>query len=141
MRAKDFIKEDYDTSQDADAGYDYEGGGNVDWDEHDDSPNDADGFIVDKPSGGYDASVDQKFLGNFEDSDLAFQAIRDNAGPNYFPSVWFVDDHGGMQPFTPYDQELMAGDMKQWDKEANELMASRGQLPKAQARIRRHKLR
>lgn len=71
---------------------------------HEDQYHEDDGFIQDNTRGGYDASVEGKFIGNFDDVDVAFQAIRDNAGPNFFPDVWFVDDHGGIERFDPYQK-------------------------------------
>ena len=88
-------------------------------------PDEDDGFIQDNTRGGYDASVEGKFIGNFGDVDEAYLAIRDEAGPNFFPTVWFVDDHGGMELF----------------KDDTKLMASRGARPPAQQRIRKPHLK
>ena len=71
---------------------------------HEDQYHEDDGFIQDNTRGGYDASVEGKFIGNYDDVDVAFQAIRDHAGPNFFPDVWFVDDHGGIERFDPYQK-------------------------------------
>jgi len=63
-----------------------------------DEPQDDDYFIEDYPSGGYGVSSGQKFLGKFNDYDEAVQIIReDSAGNNWYPNVWLVDDHGGME--------------------------------------------
>lgn len=59
-------------------------------------PSEDDGFIEDLTRGGYGASVDGKFIGNFDDIDDAVAAIRKEAGPNFFPSIWFVSDHGNV---------------------------------------------
>jgi hypothetical protein len=65
-----------------------------------DEPQEDDGFIQDNTRGGYDASVEGKFIGNFGDVDEAYLAIKSEAGPNWFPNVWFVDDHGGIELFN-----------------------------------------
>jgi len=94
----------YDTSQDADAGYDYEQGSGAqpygDPSDEDEPDYEADGFVVDEPRGGYGASLEQKWLGNYDSYDDAIKAIRRAAGGNYFPSLWFVDDHGGTRAIT-----------------------------------------
>jgi hypothetical protein len=94
----------HDASQDADAGYDYEQGSGAqpygDPSDEDEPDYEADGFVVDEPRGGYGASLEQKWLGNYDSYDDAIKAIRRAAGGNYFPSLWFVDDHGGTQAIT-----------------------------------------
>lgn len=94
----------YDTSQDADAGYDYEQGSGAqpygDPSDEDEPDYETDGFVLDEPRGGYGASLEQKWLGNYDNYDDAIKAIRRAAGGNYFPSLWFVDDHGGTQAIT-----------------------------------------
>ena len=66
----------------------------------DTEPSEDDGFIEDRVRGGYDASVGGKYIGNFDDRDDAEEAIRDAAGPNFFPNIWFIDDHGGVELIT-----------------------------------------
>jgi hypothetical protein len=97
--------QEYDRSQDADAGYNYDhqGSGSQPFGEPDgdiEPDYETDGFILDEPRGGYGASLEQKFLGNFQSAEDAAKAIRQAAGPNYFPSLWFVDDHGGVDSFS-----------------------------------------
>lgn len=55
-----------------------------------------DAFIRDNPREGYDVSCCGSFVGTFSDYDEALAAAKSAAGPNYFPSIWFVDDHGGV---------------------------------------------
>lgn len=84
-------------------------------------PSEDDGFIKDLTRGGYGASVDGKFIGNFDDRDDAEEAIRDAAGPNFSPNIWFIDDHGGVELVT--DDELsevkkLAGIQEETDEES-----------------------
>jgi len=65
-----------------------------------DTENDA--FIE---SNGFKLSVSccGKFLGEFVEQDDAEQAIIDyvkKSGGNYFPSCWFVSDHGNISPLS-----------------------------------------
>ena len=63
-----------------------------------DSENDC--FIEDKPSGGYDVSCSGEFIGNFEDIDVASKEINAWMNKNnYFPSIWFISDHGNVSPY------------------------------------------
>lgn len=60
-----------------------------------------DAFIVDKPRGGYDVSIGGKFIGNFDDLDDVEKALRIwMKKNNWYPAVWFVDDHGGVDMYT-----------------------------------------
>lgn len=69
--------------------------------ELDDQPSDDDYFIEDKPNHGYSVSQSQKFLESFSDRDEAEAFIRKHMDQEKFwPNVWFVDDHGGMQLIT-----------------------------------------
>lgn len=54
-----------------------------------------DGFIQDRTEGGYGASLGHKYVGTYYDYEEALEAIKQDAGPNYLPNVWFIDDHGG----------------------------------------------
>lgn len=53
-----------------------------------------DGFIEDKPWGGYSVSLSGSFLGEVDDIDEAIKLIKYKAGKNYFPAMWFVNERG-----------------------------------------------
>jgi hypothetical protein len=61
------------------------------------SPAEDDAYIHDRPSGGYDACMGERFLGSF---DRRWQAERAITGEmqrsGFFPNVWLQDDHGGL---------------------------------------------
>jgi hypothetical protein len=63
-------------------------------------PEDEDYLITDRPMGSFDvAIVNGSFVGSFESRDGAVAAIRARmAHENFYPSVWFEDDHGGLEP-------------------------------------------
>ena len=64
-----------------------------DHDEQPVEPDEDDGFIFDIASG-YSAKLAGRHLGNFAERADAEQAIREDAGGNFWPDVWFVSDHG-----------------------------------------------
>lgn len=64
-------------------------------------PDDDDIFIVSKPMRGYDISAEGRFLGNYSELDDVENTIKLWMNKhNFFPNVWFVDDHGGMELYT-----------------------------------------
>ena len=70
-------------------------------DEDDEAELDPDTNAVITPSGPlgsrYSASLDGRFVGEYKTEGEAIEALREAAGPNYFPDLIFVDDHGGMR--------------------------------------------
>jgi len=89
----------------------------------DTEPSEDDGFIEDRVRGGYDASVGGKYIGHFDDRDDAEEAIRDAAGPNFFPNIWFIDDHGGVELITGdelSEVKKLAGLQEENDEESGE---------------------
>ena len=56
--------------------------------------------ITDRPRGGYDVGeVGGKHLGHFNDRDDAEKFVKKYMHQhNFFPNVWFIDDHGGAEP-------------------------------------------
>ncbi len=68
---------------------------------------DNDALIEDKPSGGYDTSFAGKFLGNFEDIDVCLASLKaEFQRTNYFPTIWFVSDHGNYWPIDNDGKEI-----------------------------------
>lgn len=53
-----------------------------------------DDFIEDKPSGGYSTSHAGKFIGEFETTGEALAALKTERAKGWFPTIWFVSDHG-----------------------------------------------
>ncbi len=48
----------------------------------------------------YNVSVEGKHIGEFEDIDDAEDALKRWIKKNrFYPSIWFVDDHGGIEPY------------------------------------------
>lgn len=53
-------------------------------------------FIIDIVSGGYDISCGGKFVTHVSEIDDALQVVKDWQEENdFYPSIWYVDDHGG----------------------------------------------
>jgi hypothetical protein len=70
-------------------------------DTEDIGPEDGDYFISNERGleGGYEVSQYGKFLGRFSDFDDVKEFIRGHADKEQFwPTVWLVDDHGGVTP-------------------------------------------
>jgi hypothetical protein len=70
-----------------------------------------DDFIEDKPRGGYDTSHAGKFLGNFESVEDALEALSEKHNDpknNYFPTIWFVSDHGNYWAIDENGNEIKA---------------------------------
>lgn len=56
----------------------------------------ADAFIEIGGGGSFNLIVGQKFLGSFDTEDEALAHLREwTDANNYFPALWFIDDHGG----------------------------------------------
>lgn len=67
-----------------------------------DEPNyDEDCFIEDVVRGGYSVSCSGKNIGKFVEYDDAVKAIKDwQAKNDFYPNVWFVNDHGNVDLVT-----------------------------------------
>ena len=64
-------------------------------------------FIADNTRGGYDVSGDEKFLGNYEAFDDALKAIANwQKNNNYYPTTWYVSDHGNTWPIDSKGNEI-----------------------------------
>jgi hypothetical protein len=79
----------------------YEDGGEIEDDDFEDEedfePDDNDCFISDNVRGGYDVSCSEEHIGNFEDFDLAVEAVKKwQKENNWFPNVWFVNERGSI---------------------------------------------
>jgi len=86
------------------------------WDDEDQNKvEDDDGFIQDNTRGGYDASVDQQFIGNYGTQEEAAEAIKEAKGPDFLPSIWFIDDHGGITLWEDDLEEQLLGEYGDWD--------------------------
>jgi hypothetical protein len=60
-------------------------------------PDENDCFIQDNTRGGYDVSCDGKFIGNYEEMDIALNIVKQwKLKSNWYPSTWFVSDHGNV---------------------------------------------
>ena len=60
-------------------------------------PDDEDCFITDVTCGGYDVACSGKFIGHFVEYDDAIDAILNWQNEhNYYPSIWFINDHGNV---------------------------------------------
>ncbi len=104
--------------------------------EQEDSPDyDNDAFVQDVVSGGYDVSISGKHLGHYEDMDIALDNLENEFNrSNYFPTIWFVSDHGNTYPINLQGQQIKTG-LNEISPElrnrAMSKMKDRGQLKRA----------
>jgi len=73
------------------------------YDDDEDEPQKDDAFLTPSgPLGGRTSvSVDGKFLGEFNGDEEAVEALKEWMEKNqYWPGVWYVSDHGNINPFT-----------------------------------------
>lgn len=55
--------------------------------------------------------VDEKFLGEYETTEAALAMIRERMeSEQFWPSVWWVSDHGNYWPIDLDGHEIKAGD-------------------------------
>ena len=77
---------------------------------------DNDAFIQDVVSGGYDVSVSQKHIGHFEEMDDSLTALKTEFNrSNFFPTIWFVSDHG-----NTWAVDLEGNELKKSNNDLNE---------------------
>lgn len=104
--------------------------------ESDDKPDyDNDAFIQDVVSGGYDVSISGKHLGHYEDIDVALMNLKNEFNrSNFFPTIWFVNDHGNYWPIDEKGDEIK-NDLNEISPELRNrtisTMKDRGQLKRA----------
>lgn len=80
-----------------------------DYDEEmNDEPNeDEDCFIQDNTRAGYDVSCEGKFIDNFGSLEEALEAVIEWQEKNkFYPTIWFVNDHGNMWPIDRKGNEI-----------------------------------
>jgi len=68
-----------------------------------DEPQEDDAFLSSSGQlgGRTSVSVDGKFLGEFNSDEEAVEALKEWMEKNqYWPGVWYVSDHGNINPFT-----------------------------------------
>jgi len=75
------------------------------------SPSEEDAYV--KPTGNlgglYSLSVSGKHLGNFVEWDEVEEALREwTEQNNYYPNLWIIDDHGGMEGPVDYSLDVNA---------------------------------
>lgn len=64
-------------------------------------------FITDVVRGGYDVSCGGKFISHVDEYDDAIKTIKDWQEKNkWYPNVWFVDDHGGINAINLDDEMI-----------------------------------
>ncbi len=67
-------------------------------------PEDDDCFITNVVRGGYDVSCGGKFIQHVDEMDEALQIVKDWQDRNsFYPTTWYVDDHGGISPINIVD--------------------------------------
>lgn len=60
-------------------------------------------------------SAEQRFIGEYGSVEEALEALKEwTEGSNYYPTLWFVDDHGGIE-LIDYDGNIL--DMDALDEE------------------------
>lgn len=70
-------------------------------------PDEEDCIIQDNTRGGYNVSCSGKFIGNIMDMDAALKAVKNWQDKNqFFPTVWFVSDHGNAWPIDLQGNEI-----------------------------------
>ncbi len=79
--------------------------------EQEDSPDyENDAFIQDVVSGGYDVGISGKHLGHYDDMGVALDNLENEFNrSNYFPTIWFVSDHGNTYPINLQGQQIKTG--------------------------------
>ena len=66
-----------------------------------------DAFIQDVVSGGYDVSVSGKHIGHYDEMNVALYNLKkETERSNYFPTIWFVSDHGNYWPIDENGNEI-----------------------------------
>jgi hypothetical protein len=61
------------------------------------TPSEDDAYLHDRPSGGYDVCMGERFLGWFDGRWQAEQSVTEEMQRSgFFPNVWLQDDHGGL---------------------------------------------
>lgn len=66
-----------------------------------------DAFIQDVVAGGYDVSLAGKHIGHFDEMNVALYNLKkETERSNYFPTTWFVSDHGNYWPIDMEGNEL-----------------------------------
>lgn len=66
-----------------------------------------DAFIQDVVSGGYDVSLAGKHIGHFDEMNVALYNLKtETERSNYFPTIWFISDHGNYWPIDENGNEI-----------------------------------
>jgi hypothetical protein len=70
-------------------------------------PDEEDCIIQDNVRGGYGVSCGGKFIGNIKEMDAALKVVKDWQDKNqFFPTIWFVNDHGNTYPIDLQGNEI-----------------------------------
>lgn len=73
-----------------------------------------DAFVQDVVAGGYDVSLAGKHIGHFDEMNVALYNLKkETERSNYFPTIWFVSDHGNYWPIDMEGNELRESIIKE----------------------------
>ena len=68
---------------------------------------DNDCFIEDKPNEGYAVSFSGTYVGEYDTTTECLNKIKDLMEKgNYYPTIWFVSDHGNFWPIDTEGNEI-----------------------------------